>query len=208
MPLIKPKVPAPPKADPGAEERTDLAVGDLSSANTEARWRAARALSGRAEALPALAARLRVEAVPRVQEAIITALLRIGGEEAVKTLLPYLRSQDAALRAASIEALQALPDAIAPFLEGLFSDSDSDVRILATELARNMPPAEATRLLCGLLERESHPNVCAAAIELLAEVGTCDAVPALHACAERFAGIPFLRFAVATALAQLSGSHD
>ena len=55
---------------------------------------------------------------------------------------------------------------------------------------------DATRVLCELLEHEPHPNVCAAAIDVLAEVGTRDAIPALKACAERFAGTPFLPFAV------------
>jgi FOG: HEAT repeat len=59
-------------------------------------------------------------------------------------------------------------------------DGDSDVRLLATELARNMPAENATQLLCRLLEHEQHPNVCAAAIDVLAEVGTRDAVPALQ----------------------------
>jgi hypothetical protein len=62
----------------------------------------------------------------------------------------------------------------------------------------------ATRLLCRLLEHEQHPNVCAAAIDVLAEVGTRDAVPALQACAERFAGTPFLPFAVSIAIARIS----
>ncbi len=68
----------------------------------------------------------------------MTALMRIGDEASVEAMLPYLRSQDAALRAAAIEALQALPEAIAPFMATLLSDGDSDVRLLATELARNM----------------------------------------------------------------------
>ena len=85
----------------------------------------------------------------------MTALMRIGDEASVKALLPYLRSQDAALRGASIEALQALPEAILPFMTSLLADSDSDVRLLATELARNMSAADATRLLCGLLERRA-----------------------------------------------------
>ena len=55
-----------------------------------------------------------------------------------------------------------------------------------------------------LLEHEQHPNVCAAAIDVLAEVGTRDAVPALQACAERFAGMPFLPFAVSIAIARIS----
>ena len=122
--------------------------------------------------MPALAAALGRETVPRVREAIMTALMRIGDEASVEAMLPYLRSQDAGLRAAAIEALQALPEAIAPFMAPLFGDRDSDVRLLATELARNMKAPDATRLLCDLIEREQHPNVCAAAIDVLAEVGT------------------------------------
>jgi HEAT repeat protein len=105
---------------------------------------------------------------------------------------------------AVIEALQALPGAILPFMDRLFEDEDSDIRILATELARNMPAPEATGILCALLAKEPHPNVCAAAIDVLAEVGTRDAVPVLQACAERFAATPFLPFAVSTAIARIS----
>ena len=72
--------------------------------------------------------------------------------------MPYLRSQDAGLRAAAIEALQALPEAIAPFMAPLLSDSDSDVRLLATELARNMKASEATRLLCDLDRARATPQ--------------------------------------------------
>ena len=118
-----------------------------------------------------------------------------------------LRSQDAGLRAATIEALQSLPNAISPYVDQLLEDSDSDVRLLATELVRNMPAENATQALCRLLEREQHANVCAAAIELLAEVGTRDAVPALRSCAERFAGVPFVAFAASTAIARISDAE-
>lgn len=138
----------------------------------------------------------------------MTALMRVGDEASVRAVLPCLRVQDAAERSAAIEALQELPGTISPFMAALLADADTDVRILATELARNMPAGEATRVLCGLLEREPHPNVCAAAIEVLAEVGTRDAVPALKACAERFRDTPFLPFAVSTTIARISSSGD
>jgi HEAT repeat protein len=135
----------------------------------------------------------------------MTALMRIGNAASVEALLPYLRSQDAGQRASAIEALQGLPHEISPFLTALLADSDSDVRILATELARNFPAPEATRLLCGLLTVDPHPNVCGAAIDVLAEVGTEDAIPALRQCAQRFADTPFLPFAAAKAIALISG---
>jgi HEAT repeat protein len=134
--------------------------------------------------------------------------MRIGDAASVEAILPYLRSQDAAQRAAAIEALQALPEAIGPFMSQLLSDSDSDVRLLATELSRNMDASEATGLLCGLIESEQHPNVCAAAIDVLMEVGTPAALPSLRRCAVRFAATPFLPFAISVAIARLSGTES
>jgi len=184
-----------------------LPIADLGNADPDKRWRAARALGGEPTAVPALAAALAIEPSPRLREAIMTALMRVGDEASVLALLPYLRSQDAGQRAAAIDALQALPDAIRPFMVVLLNDADSDVRILATELARNMPADEATRLLSGLLEDEPHANVCGAAIEVLAEVGTSAALPALQRCATRFAGTSFLPFAVSVAVARISGTE-
>jgi HEAT repeat protein len=179
----------------------------LDSSDAEVRWSAARALAGHANAVPELAAALARETVPRVREAIMTALIRIGDTASVEAILPYLRSQDAGLRAAAIESLQALPETIAPFMAPLFADRDSDVRLLATELARNMNAPDATRLLCDLIEREQHPNVCAAAIDVLMEVGTQEAIPALEKCAARFSGTPFLPFAISLAIVRLAGAE-
>jgi HEAT repeat protein len=179
----------------------------LDSPDAESRWTSARALAGDAEAVPALAAALRRETVPRVREAIMTALLRTGDAASVEAIVPYLRSQEAGLRAAAIEALQALPSATAPFMEALFSDPDSDVRLLATELTRNMKASEATQILCQLIEREQHPNVCAAAVDVLTEVGTPEALPVLEKCAVRFAATPFLPFAISMAIARISGAE-
>jgi HEAT repeat protein len=204
MPFIKRGESAADRNDE-ADRSAPSPMAALGSPDAQARWSAARALGGVSAAFPALAAALASESVPRVREAIMTALMRIGDEASIRALLPYLRSQDAGLRAAAIEALQAMPEATLPFMAALLTDTDTDVRILATELARNMPATDATRVLCGLLENEPHPNVCAAAIEVLAEVGTREAVPAITACAARFSGIPFLPFAASTAIARISG---
>jgi HEAT repeat protein len=204
MPLVKHVAPAAREAAQHTENSWVPLLNDLTSPAPEIRWRAARGLGERPDAVPALSGALGAEQVPRVREAIMTALMRIGDEESVRALLPCLRSQDAAVRAGALEALQALPDVISPFLQALLTDADSDVRILATELARNMSPAGATQFLSRLLQHESHPNVCAAAMEILAEVGTRDAVPVLLACADRFSGIPFLTFAASAAIARIA----
>jgi HEAT repeat protein len=201
VPLIKGKT-------GGAGGGSSVQQGALDSPDADSRWTAARALTGQADAVPALAAALAREPISRVREAMMTALIRIGNAASIEVILPYLRSQDASVRAAAIEALQALPDAIAPFMTPLLNDGDSDVRLLATELARNMEAAEATRLLCELIEREHHPNVCAAAIDVLTEVGTPEALPALERCAARFAATPFLPFAVSVAMSRISGEES
>jgi HEAT repeat protein len=180
----------------------------LDSSDADSRWTAARALAGQADAVSALAAALAREAIPRVREAMMIALIRIGNPASIEVILPYLRSQDASVRSAAIEALQGLPDAIAPFMSPLLNDGDSDVRLLATELVRNMEASKATRLLCELIEREPHPNVCAAAIDVLTEVGTPDALPTLERCAVRFAATPFLPFAVSVAMSRISGGES
>jgi HEAT repeat protein len=207
MPFIKRDTTTQPSAAATPADTLATQLAALASGDPQQRWSAARALGSRPDAVPALAAALGREQQPRVREAIMTALMRIGDEASVMTLLPYLRSPDAAQRAAAIEALQAMPDATAPFMATLLRDDDSDVRLLATELARNMPAADATRLLCDLLRDEAHPNVCGAAIEVLSEVGTPDAIPALKACAARFATTPFLPFAVSVAIARISGTE-
>ena len=200
MPLIKRDTPAAAAAphDPGAP------LAGLTSHDVDTRWRAARAMAPDSKSVAPLAKALEAEAVPRVREAILTTLMRIGDQASVQALLPYLRSQDAAIRTAAIDALQAMPDATSPFMTALLSDADSDVRILAAELVRNMPVDKATALLGALLDRETHPNVCAAAIEVLTELGTPDALPTLEACAKRFVDTPFLKFAISHAIARIS----
>jgi HEAT repeat protein len=202
MPLVRRDIGASPP--PAAAADHAALRGALRDADPDKRWNAARTLGVDPTHVAPLAAALETEPVARVREAIMTALMRIGNAESVEALLPYLRVQDAARRGAAIEALQALPDAIAPFLSTLLHDADSDVRILAVELVRGMPAAEATRLLCDILENEPHPNVCASAVDALAEIGTRDALPALESCARRFADTPFLPFAISMVVARIS----
>lgn len=202
MPLIKRDNPSATGAQ--APRDTGSPLADLNSPDVDVRWRAARGISPDPKFVASLAKALEGETVPRVREAIITMLMRIGDQASVRVLLPYLRAQDASVRNAAIDALRTMPDATLPFMTPLLSDADSDVRILAAELVRAMPAAKATSLLVALLDRETHPNVCGAAVEVLTELGTPDALPVLQTCAERFAGTPFLTFAISHAITRIS----
>ncbi len=190
MPLVR----KPSSQTPAAAEAPPLDEG-----TSEQRWSAVRAAAERPEGLTLLAEALQRESDPRVREAIFTGLARLATPGSAAVVLPYLRSDDANLRSGAVDALRAMPQACLPHLPALLADSDADVRLLSCELARNMPDEEANRLLCDLLERETEKNVCAAAIEVLAEIGRPEALPSLTRCGTRFSGDPFITFSLKVA---------
>jgi HEAT repeat protein len=187
------------QASPGAPVAPQLILEGLASPLEEERWTAARAASGCAALGRPLADALRAETVPRVREALLTSLVRIGNAESVAAVLPLLRSDEATLRVAALDALRLMIRSTADLLPDLLHDADVDVRVLSCELARELPEQQATALLCELLLTEEDANVCAAAVEVLAEAGRGEALPALEACAKRFSGTPFLAFAIQVA---------
>jgi len=130
---------------------------------------------------------------------MFTSLALLGTPPAIEVAIRYLRSDDAHVRTEALDALRAMKAAPGPYLSALLGDADGDVRILACEIARSLPGREASALLAGLVERESDANVCAAAVEVLAEIGTADTIPSLEACEARFQSTPFLVFSIRTA---------
>lgn len=189
MPLIRN---APEQTGGGALPRLDAASPDE-------RWSAARE-SGSVSDLASALAR---EKDARVREAIFTALARIGTVESASAAISALRSDDANLRTGAMDALRAMPDAMGASLPALLADPDDDVRLLACDLARGV--AGSGKMLGALIEVEPMANVCAAAVEVLAETGDETAVPALRRCASRFSDDPFLTFAVEAAIGRLNG---
>jgi HEAT repeat protein len=185
--------PAPPPLDVDAA---------LTSASADERWAAARAARGPGS-VPALSRALLNESDRRVREALFTALAAIATPEAASSVARFIRSDDAGIRAGALDALRAMPGAAKPLLLNLLTDADPDTRLLACDLARDIAGADAMRLLCELLESEPETNVCAAAVETLAEVGDASALPSLRRCAARFPRDPFLGFAVQATIDRL-----
>ena len=190
MPLVR----KPPPQSPAAAVAPALGEGD-----SDQRWAAVRAAVDAPGGLALLADALPRESDARVREAIFTGLARLATPDSAAVVVPYLRSEDAGLRTAAIDALRAMPQACRPHLPSLLADPDSDVRLLSCELVRELPDEEANRLLCALLESETEKNVCAAAVEVLAEIGRPEALPSLTRCATRFSGDPFIAFSVRVA---------
>lgn len=172
----------------------------LTSGTTDERWDAARSVASLPGGVEALGAALGTEADARVRSVIFTSLARVASSASVDAVLPWLRAEDAHLRTGALDALRAMPHAVLPRLPDLLSDADTDVRVLSCEIARCLAPADATPLLCDLLDRETDVNVCAAAVDVLAEIGQAGAESALRRCADRFPRQDFIGFAVKAAL--------
>jgi HEAT repeat protein len=155
------------------------------------------------DAVEALANALPSEADARVRQAIFTSLVRLGSPACVAAVIPCLRVDDPQLRGAALDALRAMIGVVRPMLPALLADPDADVRLLSCDLARELSTSDATRLLCDVLARDTEPNVCAAAVDVLAEIGDAEALPFLEACAGRFGDVTFLGFAVRIAMQRI-----
>lgn len=198
MPLVK-KTLADLKPAGGLQALT----ARLQSAKPEDRWEAARQLAAFPESLTALAALLEREPDERVREAALTSLAQRNSIESFGIILHYLRVDDAALRTAALDALKLMPEIAGHRLNALLADTDADIRVLACDLARVVPPAISQRSLAAILRTEQKINVCAAAVDLLAEIGTSEILAELAACAQRLPD-PFLRFSIETATSQIN----
>ena len=198
MPLIR------NESDNAAASVPRQALPSLASASADERWAAARAARDPA-AIPSLSEALAHERDSRVREAIFTALARIATAESAQGILPYLRVDDANMRTGAMDALRAMQAASRPYLPGLLTDPDPDVRLLACDLVRDAGGADGPRWLCTLIETEPQANVCAAAVEALGEIADATAAPSLSRCAERFPDDPFLGFAIKVVAERLRG---
>ena len=198
MPLIR------NESDAVAAGVSPEALPSLAGPSPDERWAAARAACDPA-AIPSLAEALAHERDARVREAIFTALAQIATPESAQIILPYLRVDDANMRTGAMDALRAMQNACRPYLPGLLTDPDPDVRLLACDLVRDLGGADGPRWLCALIETEPEPNVCAAAVEALGEIADVAAAPALSRCAQRFPDDPFLGFAIKVVADRLRG---
>jgi HEAT repeat protein len=199
MPLIKARSDHY-DADPAYSDSVAL----LDAPTAGERRAAVRLLESEAEGQAALCRRLAIETAPSVREAILAALIRHRSPAIASALLPLLRAEDAALRNAAIEALAEMPDEVAPHVEALLADPDSDVRIFAGNMLGVLPHPHAARWLLTALA-DDHVNVCAAAIDGLAEIGDPATVAALEAVPARFPGNRFIAFATGVALRRIRG---
>ncbi|WP_028966452.1 HEAT repeat domain-containing protein [Sphingomonas phyllosphaerae] len=205
MPLIKARS-HPADDDLVVHDATDPAEMEaaLAAPTASARRAAVHRLEDSADGQAALCRRLAEETSASVREAILAALIRHRSPAIAAALLPLLRTEDAALRNAAIEALAEMPDEVAPHIDALLADADSDVRIFAGNMLGVLPHPRAAEWLLKALA-DDHVNVCAAAIDGLAEIGDPATAAALEAVPARFPGNSFIAFAVRVAVRRIRG---
>jgi HEAT repeat protein len=194
---------APVQAErPVAVSVTELAA-QLRSGEPALKRRAARELAQTAEGIPILCDHLEREPGVSVRSVIMTSLIQSRSRAAVEGLIRYLRSENTALRNEALEALQDMPGEIGPYMENLLHDPDSDVRIFAVNILAVLANARAPEWLNKVILEDPHVNVCAAAVDCLAEVGTQASIPALKVLRLRFGDQPFMTFAIDAALKRI-----
>jgi hypothetical protein len=151
----------------------------------------------------ALVSRLTREDDVAVREMILNTLLRLNNPSAVRGLVDCLRSEDAALRNEVIEAFKQMGSEVDPILHSLLADPDPDVRIFVVNILDSERHTEAESWLIKVIERDSHVNVCATAVDLLCEVATEAAVDPLIRLKARFLSEPYIQFAADLALKRI-----
>ena len=196
MPLVRKP---PPKATTESRSAAASWRRRCCHGSDEQRWNAARSAAQSPDGLALLSEAISRETHPGSARPSSQAWRGFARLKVPQVILNYLRSDDSNLRTAALDALRAMPDAVANFIPRLLKDADSDVRLLACELVRHQPAADAGRMLGEVLATEPQANVCAAAIEVLAEAGGPELLPLLAACAARFPDDPFLAFALQAA---------
>lgn len=183
-------------------------IQQLGDANPTARRWAARDLLDCPEASQVLAAHVLCEQDLSVREVILTSLTQLADEVALRCLIQCLRHENAGLRNEAMACLQQMPRQAAPFLKNLLLDEDSDIRIYAVNVLAFFCHPEVEQWLIDLLMNDKHVNVCAAAIDVLAEVGSPEAQDALNAVKQRFAEDAYIQFAANLALTRATESRQ
>ncbi len=189
--------PEPADADPAVWQEA------LRDPNPARRRQAVRRLASIPGGLSCLADRLEAEPDVSVLEVMLRELVCAATPEARAALIRGLRSDNATLRNATLDALKQRPDQAALLIEQLLRDPDPDVRILTLNLLGALALPQTETWLIQVLRQDPHVNVCATAVDLLCEVGTEAARPVLEAVARRFADEPYLQFAVKQALQRI-----
>ncbi len=193
-----------PEVEKRKSERTfeDLLNQLNSPVASERRW-AAKDLADYKDSANELVKRLMKEEDLSVREQIFLSLMIVDGNVAIKGIIDCLKSDDASLRNQSIETLKQMADVVAPYIENLIKSPDSDTRIFAINILESLRHPNVIKWLVEVIEGDTNVNVCATALDLLAEVGNEASLPAIEKVKERFKEEPYIQFTADLAIKRI-----
>jgi len=205
MALKKSKITAPVETQSSQRDCSEISQDLISDDSSKRRW-AARDIVNCSNASTMLLDQLEAESDMSVKQTILSSLTQIGDTEAVNGLVRCLRTEDVSLRNEAIEAMKHLPKEVASIMASLLNDPDPDVRIFAVNILESLCHPDVEQWLIDVIRDDAHINVCATAVDLLGEVGSEQALPALQSLKERFTDEPYIQFAADLAIKRIIGS--
>ena len=208
MPLIRGKSTRPKRRQSSAVDvfarLSSAAVADRREAANLLGWGEAADMASPAQIAEALSRQLYVEPEPCVREALLAALVAVGGSGVAEELAPFLRHPDAALRNGALMALKLLGEAAIPVVDSLLHDPDPDVRLLSAEVMRSWSLELASPRLLRRLAEEENANVAGVLVDVTLSMGDASLCEPLRACGVRFPEEGFLSFAIGVAIVALA----
>ena len=215
MGLIRNNLPADvvaepaPQPDAAALEPTALAE-HYRALDRDQRRQMVKTLAVAPHALDFVVEQARTEVDPLLSQTLfdcLIAIARLDGMEkaAVTAVLGLLRDGDAGVRSHAVGLLSAFPETTGAIMPDLLQDPSTDVRLYALDILQHLVHPGVPRWLNDVLDRECHPNVMASAIDRSLEIGSTGLATRIDDIAARFAGTPFIQFALTLAGQRLSG---
>ena len=115
-----------------------------------------------------------------VQEAAEYALRKIRGSQTIKSLLPFLRSDDAPIRNIAMDILREIGADDLPSLYPLLHDADCDMRIFIADILGSSRSSKSVAPLCDSLLKDPEVNVRYQAAVSLGNLALPEAVDCLR----------------------------
>lgn len=184
-------------------EDLEMLLAGLRSEDADLRRMSARDLVAFPQACQALGDQLLLEENSEVLDSILNTLGQQGTPLAVEQILPCLRSANTFKRNQAIEVLKGLATEVAPFMEELLQDPDPDVRIFTVNVLESLRHPQVVAWLLDVVQTDPHINVCATALDLLAELGDESCLAALEEAAKRFPEEPYFEFTINMAIQRI-----
>lgn len=181
-------------------------LGQLCDEDVVKRRDAARALLTTGCPASALVERLWVEPQLSVREALFTTLAHMADETALKGLVGCLTSEDTCLRNEAIAALKQVTPLLEPYLRPVLESPDADLRIFAFNVLSTPKNADHLAWVEPFIRAEENVNVCAAALEMLVEVGDCTLTSLIGELKTRFFDEDYIQFLTGIVLRRCEGA--